>query len=49
MTIDFTAFLDSLKYMGFGLAGIFGIIAILIILVNVLIRVFPDKSKKADK
>nr|MDD6336701.1 hypothetical protein [bacterium] len=46
MTIDFAAFIDSLKYMGYGLLGIFSIISILIGLVAAIKAIFPAKADK---
>ena len=42
--IDFDAFISSLRYMGFGLLGIFAITFIIIGLVQLLIKVFPTKK-----
>ena len=40
----FRDFVDSLQYMGWGLLGIFGIIFIMIIIIQVLIKIFPPKK-----
>ena len=42
--LDFTAFIDSLQYMGYGLAGIFIIIGLLAAVVMLLRKVFPIKK-----
>ena len=38
-------FIDSLKYMGVGMVGIFVIISIIVILINVLIKAFPPTKE----
>lgn len=39
--LDFAAFVDSLKYMGYGMAGIFVIIGLMALMVALLRRLFP--------
>ena len=42
--LDFAAFVDSLQYMGYGLAGIFVIIGLMSLMVSLLRKVFPVKK-----
>ena len=42
--MDFAAFIDSLQYMGYGMAGIFVIIGLMSLLVMVLRKLFPVKK-----
>jgi hypothetical protein len=42
--LDFAAFVDSLQYMGYGLAGIFVIIGLMSLMVALLRKVFPVKK-----
>ncbi len=39
--LDFAAFVDSLKYLGYGLGGIFVIIGLLALLVMLMRKIFP--------
>jgi hypothetical protein len=41
MNINGQAFLDSLIYMGIGMLGIFLIISLLVVLLNVFSKLFP--------
>jgi Na+-transporting methylmalonyl-CoA/oxaloacetate decarboxylase gamma subunit len=41
MKINVEAFLDSLVYMGIGMLGIFLIISLLVVLLNVFSKLFP--------
>ncbi len=43
MLMNVDAFLGSLKYMGYGLAGIFTIILVLIGIVMLLRKIFPAR------
>ncbi|HIQ59281.1 MAG TPA: hypothetical protein IAB22_07490 [Candidatus Merdivicinus intestinavium] len=47
MHIDVAAFLDSLKIMGIGMLGIFIVVLVLIAVMVLLTKVFPEK--KEDK
>ena len=47
MHIDVAAFLDSLKIMGIGMLGIFIVVQVLIAVMVLLTKVFPEK--KEDK
>ena len=42
--MDFAAFIDSLQYMGYGMAGIFVIIGQMSLLVMLLRKLFPVKK-----
>lgn len=42
--MDFAAFIDSLQYMGYGMAGIFVIIGLMSLLVMLLRKLFPVKK-----
>ncbi len=42
------AFLNSLKYMGVGMVGIFVIITIIVVLINVLIKAFPTAKEDRE-
>jgi len=41
--LDVAAFVDSLKYLGYGLGGIFVIIGLLALMVVALRKIFPAK------
>jgi len=45
MTIDFTAFLDTLPYMGAGLVGIFSVTGVMILTVILLNALTSIKKK----
>ena len=47
MHIDVAAFLDSLKIMGIGMLGIFIVVLVLIAVMVLLTKVYPEK--KEDK
>lgn len=47
MHIDVAAFLDSLKIMGIGMLGIFIVVLVLIAVMVLLTKAFPEK--KEDK
>ena len=47
MHIDVADFLDSLKIMGIGMLGIFIVVLVLIAVMVLLTKVFPEK--KEDK
>ena len=42
--MDFAAFIVSLQYMGYGMAGIFVIIGLMSLLVMLLRKLFPVKK-----
>lgn len=42
--MDFAAFVDSLQYLGYGLAGIFVIIGLMSLVVTLLRKLFPVKK-----
>jgi len=39
------AFLESFKFMGWGMLAIFAVVFVIIGLVSLLIRLFPNKNK----
>ncbi len=44
--MNIASFLGSLKYMGVGMVGIFVIISIIVILINILIKAFPPAKEE---
>ena len=49
MHIDVAAFLESLKIMGIGMLGIFIVTMVLIGVMVLLTKAFPDKKEKKKK
>ena len=48
MHIDFNAFLDSFYVMGMGMAGIFIVIVVLMLVLKGLTLLFPEKKDKNE-
>lgn len=47
--MNFTAFIDSLKYMGIGMIGIFIIISIIVIMIGLFMKMFPASKETGIK
>ena len=48
MSFDLHALLDSLPIMGYGMAGIFMCIVVIMLFIFVLGKVFPEKKDKEE-
>ena len=48
MNFDVNAFLDSFRVMGLGMLGIFMVIIVLMVLLNIMTLIFPEKKDRGN-
>ena len=48
MNFDVNAFLDSFRVMGLGMLGIFMVIIVLMVLLQIMTLIFPEKKDRGN-